>query len=131
MSEMSLMADRLIVVGRGRLIADTTVEDFVAQASGDARARAHARARTAPRDRSARDGRHGRPSDEDGDGPRSRSRACRARRSARSPPRTASSCTSSTPEQASLEEAFMRLTRDSVEYHAGTPTQAQTVGAAR
>ena len=35
MSEMSLMADQLIVVGRGKLIADTTVEDFIRQASSD------------------------------------------------------------------------------------------------
>src|SRR5438034_4784916 len=34
MSEMALTATRLIVVGRGRLIADTTVEEFVARASG-------------------------------------------------------------------------------------------------
>src|SRR5436305_6996045 len=34
MSEMSLTADHLIVVGRGRLIADTSVEDFVKRASG-------------------------------------------------------------------------------------------------
>jgi ABC-2 type transport system ATP-binding protein len=33
MSEMALTATRLVVVGRGRLIADTTVDDFVAQAS--------------------------------------------------------------------------------------------------
>jgi energy-coupling factor transporter ATP-binding protein EcfA2 len=31
MSEMALTATRLIVVGRGRLIADTTVEEFVAR----------------------------------------------------------------------------------------------------
>jgi ABC-2 type transport system ATP-binding protein len=36
MSEMALTATRLIVVGRGRLIADTTVEEFVAGASGGA-----------------------------------------------------------------------------------------------
>jgi ABC-2 type transport system ATP-binding protein len=34
MSEMALTATRLIVVGRGRLIADTTVEEFVARAAG-------------------------------------------------------------------------------------------------
>ena len=34
MSEMALTATRLIVVGRGRLIADTTVEEFVARAGG-------------------------------------------------------------------------------------------------
>ena len=35
------------------------------------------------------------------------------------------------PEQASLEDAFMRLTMDSVEYHAVPSAQAETVGAAR
>ena len=36
MSEMAQTATRLVVVGRGRLIADTTVEEFVARASGGA-----------------------------------------------------------------------------------------------
>ena len=35
MSEMAQTATRLVVVGRGRLIADTTVEEFVARASGN------------------------------------------------------------------------------------------------
>ena len=35
MSEMALTAERLVVIGRGRLIADTTVADFTAQASSD------------------------------------------------------------------------------------------------
>ncbi len=35
MSEMALTADHLIVVGRGRLIADTSVEDFLRHASGN------------------------------------------------------------------------------------------------
>ena len=35
MSEMALTADRLIVVGRGRLIADSTVAELVQRASGD------------------------------------------------------------------------------------------------
>jgi ABC-2 type transport system ATP-binding protein len=34
MSEMALTAARLVVIGRGRLIADTTVEEFVARAGG-------------------------------------------------------------------------------------------------
>jgi ABC-2 type transport system ATP-binding protein len=34
MSEMAQTATRLIVVGRGQLIADTTVEEFVARAAG-------------------------------------------------------------------------------------------------
>jgi ABC-2 type transport system ATP-binding protein len=33
MSEMSLTADHLIVIGRGKLIADTSVEEFVSRAS--------------------------------------------------------------------------------------------------
>jgi ABC-2 type transport system ATP-binding protein len=33
MSEMSLTADHLVVIGRGKLIADTSVDDFVARAS--------------------------------------------------------------------------------------------------
>src|SRR5579872_2816499 len=34
MSEMALTADHLIVIGRGRLIADTSIEEFVRRASG-------------------------------------------------------------------------------------------------
>ncbi|MFF2806096.1 ABC transporter ATP-binding protein [Streptomyces sp. NPDC058000] len=40
MSEMALTADRLVVIGRGRLLADTTVEEFVA---GHARRVVHVR----------------------------------------------------------------------------------------
>ena len=36
MSEMAQTATRLVVVGRGQLIADTTVEEFVARAGGAA-----------------------------------------------------------------------------------------------
>jgi ABC-2 type transport system ATP-binding protein len=35
MSEMALTADHLIVIGRGKLIADTSVDDFVRRASKD------------------------------------------------------------------------------------------------
>jgi ABC-2 type transport system ATP-binding protein len=35
-SEMALTADRLVVIGRGRLIADTTVKEFVAQSATEA-----------------------------------------------------------------------------------------------
>ncbi|MFE2517470.1 ABC transporter ATP-binding protein [Streptomyces mirabilis] len=35
MSEMALVADHLIVVGRGRLLADTTVQELIQQAGGD------------------------------------------------------------------------------------------------
>jgi ABC-2 type transport system ATP-binding protein len=35
MSEMALTADHLIVIGRGRLIADVSVDEFVRKASGE------------------------------------------------------------------------------------------------
>jgi ABC-2 type transport system ATP-binding protein len=35
-SEMSLTADRLVVIGRGRLIAETSVADFVSRSGGGA-----------------------------------------------------------------------------------------------
>lgn len=35
MSEVALVADHLIIVGRGRLLADTTVRDLVRDAGGD------------------------------------------------------------------------------------------------
>ena len=44
MSEMALTADHLIVIGRGRLIADMSVDDFIARRLGQGRARALARA---------------------------------------------------------------------------------------
>ncbi|WP_405607423.1 ABC transporter ATP-binding protein [Streptomyces sp. NBC_00076] len=34
MSETALIADHLVIIGRGRLLADTTVDDFVRQAGG-------------------------------------------------------------------------------------------------
>src|SRR5882724_12831112 len=34
MSEMALTADHLLVIGKGRLIADTSVDEFVRRASG-------------------------------------------------------------------------------------------------
>jgi ABC-2 type transport system ATP-binding protein len=34
MSETAQVADHLVIIGRGRLLADTTVDDFTRQASG-------------------------------------------------------------------------------------------------
>ena len=39
MSEMAVTAEHLVIVGRGRVIADTTVDEVVAQASADAAVR--------------------------------------------------------------------------------------------
>ena len=123
MSEMSVMADRLIVVGRGRLIADTTVDEFVRLASSDA-----VRVRTPAAERLAallaRDGVvvtpegstllrvQGMSSEAVGELAAAHGIALHEL----------------APEQASLEEAFMRLTHDAVEYHATSSAHEQAVG---
>ncbi|MHB8574446.1 MAG: ABC transporter ATP-binding protein [Dehalococcoidia bacterium] len=48
MSEMSITADRLIIIGRGRLLAQTTVEEFLKRGSGN-----FVRVRSPQRDRLA------------------------------------------------------------------------------
>ena len=108
MSEMALTADHLIVIGRGKLIADTSVDDFVARASQKvvrrplARARAAARrARPAPgvtfadAERGALEV-HGLTAEQVGETAAAAGIALHEL----------------TPQQASLEEAFMNLTRD-------------------
>ena len=116
MSEMAQTADHLIVIGRGRLIADTSVAEFVRRASSDANVRV--RSPRAPELREALTRRqvavHG--IDEgllevDGlSGEQIGEIALAA----------GIVISELTPQQASLEEAFMSLTGDSVEYHAST-----------
>jgi ABC-2 type transport system ATP-binding protein len=111
MSEMSLMAEQLIVVGRGRLIADTTVAEFVAQASGDA-----VLVRT-PDVARLRDALHGSEAtiaaEEDG-AVTIRGMSSKAIGELASEHRVV--LHELTPVRASLEEAFMHLTRDALEY---------------
>jgi ABC-2 type transport system ATP-binding protein len=113
MSEMALTADHLIIIGRGRLIADTTVEEVVRQASEGAAVRVRT-----PQCEALRDALAG------GDV---------AVRSSERNVLDVTGLTSVqigevaaargivlhelTPQQASLEDAYMRLTGDSVEYH--------------
>jgi len=111
MSEMALTADHLIVIGRGRLIADTSVDDFVARASQKVvvvRSPALESLREAlaapgvsfePAERGALEV-HGLTAEEIGDAAAGAGIALHEL----------------TPQQASLEEAFMNLTRDEVEF---------------
>jgi ABC-2 type transport system ATP-binding protein len=119
MSEMALTADHLIVVGRGRLIADTSVDRFIDMASvkrvrvrtpeaerlhvllGDERATLGA-----PKDVLEV---HGLSAQEVGD----------------LAFRNGIPIYELTPQQASLEEAFMNLTADAVEFGAEAPAQAE------
>jgi ABC-2 type transport system ATP-binding protein len=118
MSEMENTADHLIVIGRGKLIADCTMREFVARASGAA-----VRVRTPSADQlsaavSAKGATAG--VDEDGSievrgmtaeeiGDLAFSEGIRLHELA--------------TVRASLEEAFMELTAGSVEYRADTPGQ--------
>jgi len=112
MSEMALTADHLIVIGRGRLIADVSVDEFTMQASSDL---VNVRTPDATRLHALLVGPTvhvtalspgrleviGLTSDEIGD--------IAAANSIR--------LHELVPHQASLEEAFMALTHDAVEYH--------------
>jgi ABC-2 type transport system ATP-binding protein len=112
MSEMSMMADRLIVVGRGRLIADTSVDEFVRLASGDA---VRVRTPDAARLRAA-------VASLDGVTVEADAEATLVIQGLSS--QTVGELAAAhgvvlhelSPAQASLEDAFMRLTRDAVEY---------------
>jgi ABC-2 type transport system ATP-binding protein len=126
MSEMSLMADNLIVVGRGQLIADTSVEEFVRLASGDAvRVRtpdaARLRAALALRDDVTVD-------DREDAVLLIRGLSCAAIGELAAAGGLV--LHELAPEQASLEEAFMRLTHDAVEY-AASADDADHIGVTR
>ncbi|HEU5476426.1 MAG TPA: ATP-binding cassette domain-containing protein [Gaiellaceae bacterium] len=111
MSEMALTADHLIVIGRGKLIADTSVDDFVARASQKAvlvRSPELGRLRTelagpgvsfVAADRGALEV-HGLTTEQVGEAAAVGGIALHEL----------------TPLQASLEEAFMNLTRDELEF---------------
>jgi len=125
MSEMSIMAERLIVVGRGRLIADTSVEEFVRRASGDA---VRVRTPDAARLQSALGAVAGATVELGEDAALVvRGLSCEAVGELAAAHGVV--LHELAREQASLEEAFMSLTHDSVEYEAEPPPAAASVGA--
>jgi ABC-2 type transport system ATP-binding protein len=130
MSEMSMMADWLIVVGRGRLIADTTVEGFVKLASGDA---VRVRTPDIARLRLLAEALDGVTLKEDltGDSSAVTLQGISCQAVGELAAANGIVLHELAPEQASLEEAFMRLTIDSVEYHAAPTANETSVGAAR
>jgi ABC-2 type transport system ATP-binding protein len=123
MSEMENTADHLIVIGQGRLIADCTVDEFIKRNSEVAiRVRTPQAAQLAVQ--IARSGGTARP---DGDNT--------LLVTGLAPDRVGDIAFDNgirvhelAPVQASLEAAFMELTRDSVEFHAAVP--ANSIGAA-
>jgi ABC-2 type transport system ATP-binding protein len=116
MAEMALTADHLVVIGRGRLIADTTVEEFVEQAG---RRAVLVRTPDGTRLRATLE-QHGGQVTTDGDGALHVT-GMEAAQIGQAAADTSTVLHELTPQRASLEEAFMELTRDSVEYHADAP----------
>jgi ABC-2 type transport system ATP-binding protein len=120
MSEMAMTAQHLIVIGRGRLIADTGMEEFVARAApGVVRVRSTDPAALAALLRS-RDGTVA----EAGDGGLAVS-GLTTDEIGRLAGAAGITLLELTAQQASLEEAFVDLTRDAVEFRAPTTGGAQ------
>jgi len=116
MSEMALTADHLIVIGRGRLIADVPIAEFVRQSSrSDVIVRSPAGGQLA--DVLAQRG-AAVTAETDGGLAVTGLAAAAIGDLAAAHHITVHELT---PRHASLEEAFMELTRDSVEYHADVP----------
>jgi ABC-2 type transport system ATP-binding protein len=115
MSEMALTADHLVVIGQGRLLADTSMADFIARNS-----RAYVRVRSPQRERLL-DLLHaeGVTPVEAGDGALEIDGAT-SERIGELAARHQIVLHELSTQQASLEEAFMQLTAESVEYHAHT-----------
>jgi ABC-2 type transport system ATP-binding protein len=115
MSEMALTADHLVVIGQGRLLADTSMADFIAQNS-----RSYVRIRSPQRERLL-DVLHGAGITvvETGSGTLEVDGA-KSEHVGELAAQHQLVLHELSPQQASLEEAFMQLTAESVEYHAHT-----------
>src|SRR6202167_576532 len=123
MSEMESTADHLIVIGRGKLIADCSMSEFIARSSG-----ASVRVRTPMPDELIKavtaKGAIAATGDEDVVEVRGMTTAEVGDIAFEQAIRLHELATV----RASLEEAFMELTASSVEYHAGVPGAPTAVG---
>ncbi len=118
MSEMENTADHLIVIGRGKLIAASSMKEFVARASG-----ASVRVRTPSADQLVRAvTAKGATTSTDDDGA-IEVRGMSTEQIGDLAFGEGIRLHELTTVRASLEEAFMELTADSVEYHADAPGQ--------
>jgi ABC-2 type transport system ATP-binding protein len=120
MSEMALTADHLIVIGRGRLIADTSVDEFIDMASANlVRVRTPDAARLHTLLQSERATVAATAADDVLE-----VRGLDAEQVGDLAFRNGIPIYELSPQQASLEEAFMNLTSDSVEYRSEDPVGA-------
>jgi ABC-2 type transport system ATP-binding protein len=116
MSEMAQTADQLIVVGRGKLIADTSVADFVRRASSDASV--HVRSPEAFEFEEVLRRRQGINVGHVGEG-LLEVKGLTGQQIGEAALQARIVISELTPQQASLEQAFISLTGGSVEYRAG------------
>ncbi|MEU6180492.1 ATP-binding cassette domain-containing protein [Streptomyces coeruleorubidus] len=123
MSEMALTADHLVVIGQGRLLADTSMADFIARNS-----RSYVRVRSPQRERLL-DVLHqaGVVAVESGEGVLEVDGG-KAEHVGELAAQHGITLHELSPQQASLEEAFMQLTAGSVEYHAHSGTSPEPPG---
>ncbi|MDG9711480.1 ABC transporter ATP-binding protein [Streptomyces sp. DH10] len=123
MSEMALTADHLVVIGQGRLLADTSMADFIARNS-----RSYVRVRSPQRERLL-DVLHqaGVVAVESGDGVLEVDGG-KSEHVGELAAQHGITLHELSPQQASLEEAFMQLTAGSVEYHAHSLTSPEPPG---
>jgi ABC-2 type transport system ATP-binding protein len=112
MSEMALTADHLVVIGQGRLLADTSMAQFIAENS-----RSYVRIRSPQRERLL-DVLSGAGIAVAGDGEVLEVDGDQAETIGELAARHQVTLHELSPQRASLEEAFMQLTAESVEYHA-------------
>jgi ABC-2 type transport system ATP-binding protein len=117
MSEIALTAEHLVIVGRGRLIADTTVDEVVRHASADGAVRVRTPQAGALRDTLAGDGVVLTSTDEDV----VEVRGLPSERIGELAARDGIVLHELTPLRASLEDAYMNLTGDAVEYATAVP----------
>ncbi len=125
MSEMALTADQVIVIGRGRLIADTSVDEFVGQASGKL---VRVRSPRAAELRGVLAG-PGVTISEAADGGLLEVNGLSAAEIGDAASDHAIPIHELTPLQASLEEAFMTLTRDEIEFKPSDGAEKDEVAA--
>jgi ABC-2 type transport system ATP-binding protein len=117
MSEMALTADHLIVIGRGRIIADAPISDIL-----DGHQQSRTRVRTASPDELTRALAADGVSSQQLEPELLEITGTDSRRIAEVALARQILVYELTPLQASLEEAYMQLTTDEVEYHSHTPT---------
>jgi ABC-2 type transport system ATP-binding protein len=126
MSEMALTAEHLVVIGQGRLLADTSMADFI-----DRNSRSYVRVRSPQRERLL-DVLHqaGIVAVESGEGVLEVDGG-KAEQIGEVAAQHRITLHELSPQQASLEEAFMQLTAGSVEYHAHSETGSASPEAPR